>query len=174
MRRTSRAMRMTSAITLVAYLCAFGPIPVAQAEERIPVSAGTLVMVRPTGVVSASTNKTGDTVEFVVVQDVKVSDMVVIKAGARARGQIASAQKAGFLGIPGRISVELQSVETVDGSMIPVRASKSMDGEDKIIMAVVLTLICLPFILIKGGNAEMSSSTTFDAFTLGTADVTIK
>lgn len=106
-----------------------------------------------------------------VVQDIKVKDQVVIRAGARARGQVTESKKASMVGIPAKIGVELQSVEAIDGTIIPIRASKTMEGEDKIVLTVVLTLICLPLILLKGGDTQMSSGTTFDAFTLGTTEI---
>jgi hypothetical protein len=146
-------------------------MPIANAAEKLTVPAGTLVMVRPSVIFAPQTHKSGDTVDFTVVQDVKIKDQVVIKAGSRARGQITESVKASFVGMPAKIGVELQSVEAVDGSMIPIRASKSMEGEDKIILTVILTLICLPLILIHGGDTQISSGTTFDAFTLGTAEV---
>lgn len=172
MRYGSRTAKVTAVFTVVALLLSFGPMPTADAGDQLTVPAGTLVMVRPADVFTPKTHNSGDTVNFIVVQDVKIKDRVLIKAGATARGQITESKKAGIVGMPAKIGVELQTVEAIDGSLIPIRASKSMEGEDKIVLTVVLTLICLPLILIKGGDTQISSGTTFDAFTLGTAEVT--
>ena len=143
MRQRSRKLKIMSVSTLVTYMATFGPMAVAQAAEKLTVPAGTLVMVRPADVFTPNSCKSGDTVDFIVVQDVKVKDRLAIKTGARARGQITEAKKAGIVGMPAKIGVELQSVTAIDGSMIPIRASKSMEGEDKLVLTVVLTLICL-------------------------------
>ncbi len=128
-------------------------------------------MVRPMDTISPKTHHNGDTVDFIVVQDIRVKDKIVIKSGARARGQITESKKAGIVGMPAKIAVELQMVEAVDSSMIPIRASKSMEGDDKIILTVILAFICLPLILLPGGTTQISPGSTFDAFTMGMAEV---
>ena len=163
-----------SIFSVISYLIAFLLVPNVNAAEKITVPAGTLVTVRTSGMLNPKTNKSGDTVEFIVIQDVKVNDRVVVKSGALARGQITESKKSGVVGMPAKIGVELQAVKAVDGTMIPIRASKSSEGEDKVVLVVVLTLICLPLILIKGGDAQISAGTSFDALTLGTAEVVVE
>jgi len=175
MRECSRRVRITSVCLLVAYVWAFGPIHVARAEGRMIVPAGTLVLVHPLDEITPKSYNAGDTVEFVVAQDVKVEDQVVIKQGARARGQVTESKKAGIAGMPAKIGIQLSSVEALDGSMIPIRASKLMEGDDRLVISVVLAVfVCLPLILLPGGNTQISTSTVFEAFTLGKAEVALK
>lgn len=168
-----RGFKTLNILTLSAYMLAFGPIPVANAATRVNVPGGTLVMVRPTETISGKNARSGDTVNFVVAQDVKIGNAVVIRAGAQANGRVTEGKKAGVVGQPGKLAVELQTVRAVDGTMIPVRASSRAEGDDKVVLVVILTLICLPLILIPGGNAEISAGTTLDAYTLGGVDVDV-
>jgi hypothetical protein len=163
-----------SVLVAASYLMVFGICGPAHAGEKTVVPTGTLVLARPRDTVSPKTCQNGDTIDFIVIQDVKVKEKIVIKSGALARGQVTGAKKASIVGMPAKIAVELQTVEAVDGSMIPIRASKSMEGDDKMVLTVILAFICLPLILIPGGSTQISSGTTFDAFTIGMAEVTVE
>lgn len=165
--------RRFSILVASIHFIVFGVCCPANAQEKMVVPAGTLVIVRPMDAINPKTHHNGDTIDFIVVQDVRVKDKIVIKSGARARGQITESKKASIVGMPAKIAVELQMVEAVDSSMIPIRASKSMEGDDKIVLTVILALICLPLILIPGGSTHISSGSTFDAFTLGMAEVVL-
>jgi hypothetical protein len=166
-----RNLRPLSSVALFAYLIAYGPIDFAKAAELTTIPSGTQVMLRPSETITPKAYKSGDAIDFIVVQDVKIKDTVAIKGGARARAIVTESKKAGVLGMPAKLAVEHQTVEAVDGTLIPVIATKSTEGDDKIVLTVVLTLICLPLILLRGGDTQISPATTFDAFTIGSAEL---
>ncbi len=143
------------------------------AADVVKVQSGVSVMLRTTQNLMPTAVQVGDPVDLIVANDVKVKDKVVIKAGARAVGTVSESSKANFLGIPGKLRIELHSVEAVDESSISIRGGKSVEGEDKMVLTIVLTLICLPFLLIKGGNAVVASGGTIDAVTVGSSEITV-
>lgn len=76
----------------------------------------------------------GSRIEFVVTQDVKAGDRVVIAKGAPGFGSLIDAEKRKLFGRGGKVTVRLESVKAVDGQIIKLRplpltvpASKSKD-----------------------------------------------
>lgn len=74
--------------------------------------------------------KEGQTVTFRAADDVKAGDVVVIAKGATVLGEIVNGNGKKFLGMGGKMTFKLTSVEAADGQKIPVRASaaKRADG----------------------------------------------
>ena len=73
----------------------------------------------------------GQAVAFRVIEDVKVGDNVVIARGANVTGSIVGETgKKKFLGMGGKMTYRLISVESVDGQKLSVRAvaSRKADG----------------------------------------------
>lgn len=108
-----------------------------------------------------------------VANDVVVDGKVVIKAGAKAKGEVEKAQKRGIVGKPDIVTVRINSVTAADGKELSLAAVKSIEGEDKVVLTVVLALICLPLILIKGGEAQIAAGSSVQAQTVGTSEVIV-
>ena len=75
----------------------------------------------------------GDAVLFSVAEDVRVTDAVVIRKGAAATGAIVDAAKKKFLGVGGKATFRLESVEAVDGQKVTIRttSARRRDGLSK-------------------------------------------
>lgn len=145
-----------------------------KAQDVIKVPSGTSVVVRPTEPLSPRNYRTGDAVQFKVVADVLVEDKIVIASGASSQGTVSLSKEPGIIGAPAKISISVDSVQTVDGSAVPVRATKHQEGEDKQTNTLILGLICLPLILTEGGDTQIPQGTTIEAYTIGTIEVTLK
>jgi serine/threonine-protein kinase len=65
----------------------------------------------------------GSELTFRVAEDVKIGNVLVIARGATVKGSVVSGNGKRFLGIGGKMTFQLSSVETVDGQKLPVRAS---------------------------------------------------
>lgn len=65
----------------------------------------------------------GSELTFRAAEDVKIGDVLVIARGATVKGAIVNGNGKRFLGIGGRMTFQLTSVETVDGQKLPLRAS---------------------------------------------------
>lgn len=164
--------RLTSLSTVLAFaLVSLCPPHLEAADVKVP--AGTPVMLRTAQAISPQNVKAGDPVSFTVADDVVVDGKVVIKAGSQAKGEVVKAEKRGILGKPDRVSVQITSVTAVDGKTLPVSAAKAAEGEDKMVLGIILTLICLPLLFIKGGEAEIGAGTTVQAMTTGLAEVRV-
>jgi len=125
---------------------------------------GTEVALKFAQDVSSKTAAEDDRVNFELAEDVKVGDVTVAKAGAKAVGTVTHVKKAGMMGKGGELNVRLDYVKIGD-SRIRLRANKGKAGEDKTGTAVVLTVLFGPIGLIKHGkNVEVKSGAPLKAF----------
>lgn len=115
-------------------------------------AAGTFISLQTVGMVATQGVSVGDIITLTVVNDVLVGNRVVIKSGAPARAEVTLVKNASFAGIPGAINIRLQSVTAVDGTIVPVSATRSVEGDDNYVLAVVLGILCLPLIFVVRGQ----------------------
>jgi hypothetical protein len=67
-------------------------------------------------------------VDFEVLEDVKVRDVVVIQHGAMAIGTVTEAQPKRRMGRAGKLSINIDYVQLIDGEKVPLRAVKGGSG----------------------------------------------
>lgn len=136
--------------------------PAPQAELLLP--EGTDVPLQFDEDISSKTAAEGDEVEFVLAEDVKVGDVVVIKAGAKAEGEVTNAQKAGMMGKAGQLNVRLNYLK-VGGVKVRIRGTKGKEGESGTTGAIVLTVLFGPIGLIKHGkDIDIKRGTALKAY----------
>lgn len=144
------------------------PAPAAAAPaapERPTLKEGSDVNLKFAQNLSSKTATEGDPVNLVLDQDVKVGDVVVCKAGAKAVGTITHAKKAGMMGHPGELNMRLEYL-LVGDTRLKLRGSKGREGQGKEGTAVALTVLFGPIGLIKHGkNVEIKAGTPLQAYT---------
>lgn len=129
--------------------------------------AGTPIVLRNMEAINSSNITNGTSVMFTVVNDVVVDDKVVIKAGAVVDAQVNYAKKKNYAGVAGEITVSDFAVKAVDGTYIPLRATMSSKGEEKMGLSIGLgLLICVLFLLIQGEDAVIPAGTTKSVYTM--------
>ena len=135
------------------------------------VPAGTSIQLRLNQTLSGATAQTGSFVALSVVSDVVVNGVTLVKAGAQAEGQVSSAKKAGMIGQPGSVGITVTTVTAVNGTKIPVQAISSAEGDDKMVISVILGLLCIIGFLQKGGEGELNSTQIINARTLSNVEI---
>lgn len=155
---------LTMLVSSFLWLCMYPDYALA---GTVNVPAGTSVTLQFAENVSPETKRVGDSVYLTVVNDVIVDGKVVIKAGARAFGEVVKSKERNYLGIPAEIGVVVKSVKAVDGTQIMLGGTTKMqEGADKMVVTIALTvLICVLFALRKGGDAFISQGTQVMAMT---------
>jgi hypothetical protein len=114
---------------------------------------------------SSKTSVDDDPVTLILDQDIKVGDVVVIKAGAKAVGTITHAKKAGMMGKGGELNLRLEYLSAGD-TRVRIRGTKGKEGEGKVGATVALTVLFGPIGLIKHGkNVEIKQGTPLLAYT---------
>ena len=142
--------------------------------QTVVLKAGTLVNLELTDTIKSNKVKNGQVVNFRVTHDVKVDDKVIIPAGSLAKGQITERKSSSLLGIPGEVAVTIKSITASDGTLIPLSSnSLSDEGQNKVVVSVVLTLLCLFGFIIKGGQAEISAGSTIQAYVASNTEVNV-
>ena len=110
----------------------------------VVLKSGTSVNLELMSTINANKVKTGEVVDFRVVNDVKVDGKTVISAGSIAQGQIVRAKKNGLLGSEGELEIAVKSIKAVDGTNIYLSSNNLADeGSNKVVLSVVVTLLCL-------------------------------
>jgi hypothetical protein len=135
-----------------------------ETTARLVLRDGTDVQLKFAQDLTSKTASEGDPVSLVLDQDLKLGDVVVIKAGAKAVGTITHSKKAGMMGKAGELNMRLEYLIAGD-SRVKLRGSKGKEGEGKEGATVALTVLFGPIGLIKHGkNVEIKSGTPLLAY----------
>lgn len=141
--------------------------PPAQAAEppaKLILKEGTDVKLKFAQDLSSKTAADDDPVNLVLDEDLKVGDVTVAKAGAKAVGTVTHAKKAGMMGKGGELNLRLEYLLVGDTRM-RLRGTKGKEGEGKVGTAVALTVLFGPIGLIKHGkNVEVKQGTPLLAY----------
>jgi hypothetical protein len=142
-------------------LCAQQPsqtVPVQNQPATAQASPRELLLTEGTDVplvfdedISSKTSAEGDEVTFVLAEDIKVGDVVVVKAGTKAQGEVTNVKRAGMMGKAGELNVRLNYLK-VGGVKVKIRGTKGKQGESGTTGTVVLTVLFGPIGLIKHGK----------------------
>jgi hypothetical protein len=155
---------------------------VSQTQQQAPVAnqtnsgnvlgADTPVRLRLAQTLSSATAKLNDTVDFEVIEDIKVGNIVVIPQGGTAIGTVTEAHTKKSFGRAGKLNVNIDYVRAANGDKIPLRAVKGGSGGSHtgaMTGAVVATaIVFFPaaplFFFIKGKNIVIPKGTEITAF----------
>jgi hypothetical protein len=151
------------------------PAPSALHDPKVKIPYGTSVNVQFSKVISPEEYNVGDSVNLVVVSDVKVEGYTVIKQGAMARAEVTVSKKRNFFGIPAEIGVRAKNVMAVDGTLVPIEFSKSLKGKDKYVLSIGGgSLLCFLLFLIKGEDVRIPAGTTEIATVVAPVEVSVE
>lgn len=116
------------------------------------------------GEITSKTAHEGDPVEFLLDQDLKVGERVVAPKGAHAVATVTNAKRAGMMGRPGELNVQLQYL-VVAGTHVRLRGTKGKEGDSKTGATVALTVLFGPIGLIKhGSEVKIPQGTALKAY----------
>ena len=173
----SRIMKVASVIMLALFINSSVLAPAALAAQnqaqQVVLKAGTPIVLETTGAMSSKDVTSGSTVDFKVVSDVKADGVVVIPAGTIAKGQVSTVKQAA-LGKGGEITVALNSINAVDGTLVPISGGNaSAIGNDKTALAIICGLCTLIGFIIHGEQAVLPAGTQIQAVVMSNSNITI-
>lgn len=106
--------------------------PVSPAPPRPPLAFGlaedTPVRLKLTRTMSSKDAKADEKVDFEVLEDIKVGDVVVVQHGAIAIATVTEAHAKRTMGRAGKLNINIDYVQLVDGEKVPLRAVKGGSG----------------------------------------------
>ena len=140
---------------------------------------GTPIKLRLARNLSSADAKTGETVDFEVLEDVKIDELVIIPRGSFAIGTVTRAKPKGRLGKAGKLDLTIDFARTVTGEKIALRAVKQTAGKTStaamtgaIVASGILFFPAAPFFLfLKGKDTKLPKGTEVSAYVNGDASL---
>lgn len=168
------------AVSLVAVFLATGFTPCfSQTQQQPPgfdsgkfIPEDTPVRLRLSETLSSGTAKLNDKVDFELVEDIKVGNVVVVPQGSTAIGTVTEAKTKKSFGRSGKLNVNIDYLRFPNGDKVSLRAVKGGSGGSRtgaMTGAVVATaIVFFPaaplFFFIKGKNIIIPKGTEITAF----------
>jgi len=128
-------------------------------SEPLYLHDGTPVRMRLTKNLSSADAKTGDTIDFEVLDDVMVGDFLVIKRGAVAIGSVTDAEKKKRMARGGKLDVTIDYVRLVSDEKVALRGVKETSGGGHtgamtggIVVTALIVWPAAPFFLFMHGK----------------------
>lgn len=151
------------AIVILAIVSVVGPTASVVGQDKSPeivLAEGTPIVVVTAQEITSKDVKPNDTVNFTVNEDLVVNGTVIVRKGQAAIGSVINAEKGGYMGKSGKLGIQVESTQTVDGQPLKLRAAKGKEGNDKTNSTAALSMIISPlFLFKKGGEAKISAGT---------------
>jgi len=164
--------QLSSSVLVLALLCPFLSFG---ADEAFVLHDATPVRLRLNRNLSSASATVDETVDFEVLDDVKLGDTVVVSRGSSAIATVTQAQKKRRMGRGGKLDVNIDYVRAVNGDKIALRAVKETSGgghTGAMTGAIVATsLIFFPaapfFLFMHGKDISIPKGTELTAYTNG-------
>src|SRR3984885_2118588 len=139
---------------------ASGPVQESVAACKQPcLEDGTPVKLRFSQTVSSADAHVDDRVQFEVLEEIKISDVVIVPKGGIAWGTVTEAQPKRRMARGGKLEIVMDSVRLADGEKAALRATKGGSGgghTGAMTAGIVATaLVCIfvaPFFLLMHGK----------------------
>jgi len=152
-----------------------GPSEIRKAPFAFGLFDGTPIRMRINRTVSSADAKVDDTVDFEVLEDIKVGDVIVIPRGGVALATITEAKPRRNMGRSGRLNMNIDSVRLTTGEKIPLRAVKEVKGGSNsaamtgaIVATAIIFFPAAPlFLFMKGKDITIPKGTEITAYVNG-------
>jgi len=149
--------------------------PVVKEPLAFGLEDATPVRMRINRTISSADSQVNDTVDFEVLDDVKVKDVIVVPRGSMAWGTVTEAQPKRRMGRAGKLNVNIDNVKLASGEKVALRAVKDVQGgghQGAITGAIVATsIVFFPaaplFLLVKGKDITIPKGTEITAYING-------
>jgi hypothetical protein len=143
--------------------------------EPIVLHDATPVRLRLGRNLSSADASTGETVDFEVLDDVKVDDQVVIAHSAKAIGTITNAEHKKHMGRGGKLDLTIDSVRLVNDEKVALRGVKETKGGGHtgamagamVATAIVVWPAAPLFLFMHGKDTTIPKGTEITAYTDG-------
>ncbi|HEV8482079.1 MAG TPA: PEGA domain-containing protein [Blastocatellia bacterium] len=157
--------------------------PIATQNIRAPLAFGledgTPIKIRITRTISSADAKVDEKVDFEVLEETRIGDVVVIPRGGIAWGTVTEAQHKRRMGRAGKLNVNIDSVRLLTGEKVALRAVKEVKGgghTGAMTGAIVATSIVFfpaaPFFLfMHGKDITIPKGTEITAYINGDASL---
>jgi hypothetical protein len=149
--------------------------PVVKQPLAFGLEDGTPIKLRINRTISSSDAQVNETVDFEVLEEVKVRDVIVVPRGGMAWGTVTEAQSKRRMGRGGKLNINIDNVRLASAEKVPLRAVKDVQGgghQGAITGAIVATsIVFFPaaplFLLMHGKDITIPKGTEITAYING-------
>ena len=151
------------------------PAATTSPSNKFVLDDGTPVKLRLNRNLSSADAKTGDNIDFEVLEEVKINDVVVVPKGNIALGTVTDAEHKKRMARGGKLDIEIDYVKLADGEKAALRAVKETKGgghTGAMTGAIVATsLVVWPaapfFLFMHGKDTTIPKGTEITAYVNG-------
>lgn len=148
------------------------PAPAPKPMSTFGLSEDTPVRLRLNRNISSGTEKLNDKVDFTVVEDIKVGEVLVVPQGATAIGTVTEAKPKGRMGKSGKLNVNIDYVQLATGDKVALRSVQGGKGGSRtgamtgaMVATGILFFPAAPlFLFMKGKNINIPKGTEITAY----------
>jgi hypothetical protein len=149
--------------------------PVVKQPLAFGLEDATPVKLRINRTMSSADAQLNETVDFEVLEEVKIHDVIVISRGGTAWGTVTEAQPKRRMGRGGKLNINIDNVRLTSGEKVALRAIKDVKGgghQGAITGAIVATsIVFFPaaplFLLVHGKDITIPKGTEITAYING-------
>lgn len=149
--------------------------PISPTSNKFVLDDGTPIKLRLNRTLSSADAKTGDNIDFEVLEEVKVNDVLVIPKGSIAIGTVTDAEHKKRMARGGKLDIEIDYVKLADGEKATLRAVKEMKGGGHtgamtggIVATAIVVWPAAPFFLfMHGKDTTIPKGTEITAYVNG-------
>lgn len=164
---------------LVKKIVTVGTLAICLHAEQLVLQDGTPIRLRLNRNVSSADAKVGETIDFELLDDIKVKEALVAKRGGIALATVTQAQEKRRMGKAGKLDINIDHLRLMNGEKAALRAIKEGKGGSnagKMTGAIVVTsLLFFPaaplFLFVKGKDITIPKGTEITAYVNG--DITL-
>jgi hypothetical protein len=150
-------------------------VPVVKQPLAFGLEDGTPIKLRINRTISSADAQVNETVDFEILEEVKVNNVIVVPRGGMAWGTVTEAQPKRRMGRAGKLDVNIDDVRLASGEKVPLRAVKDVKGgghQGAITGAMVATsIVFFPaaplFLLMHGKDITIPKGTEITAYISG-------
>lgn len=136
---------------------------------------GTQVRLAISRAMSSADATNGEMVDFEILEDVKIGEVIVIPRGGVAFGTVREVRKKRRMGRGGILNISIDSVRLSSGQKVAMRAVKDSKGGGRVgamtgamVASGILFFPAMPFFLfLKGKNITIAKGTAVTAYISG-------
>ena len=155
--------------------------PAFAATPGIVLEDGTPVKLRISRTVSSADAHAGDTVDFEVLEEIKVGNLLVVPKGGTAWGTVTEAESKKRMARGGKLNMNIDSVRLLDGEKVALRAVKEVKGGGHtgamtggIVATAIVFWPAAPFFLfMHGKDITVPKGTEITAYINGNSPIDV-
>lgn len=127
-------------------------------QQKICISKGTVIQIQADDAISSQSHQLNNKVNFTVVEDIKVDDIIIVPSGTKVEGIVTKSKRSAVWDKDGHLEVTFSEIHNIADTVIPVTGKLSIQGEKQ----NILVKYSMMGVLFKGKKALIEKGTKME------------